>query len=174
MTDVPISDVPARDDGPDPADRRFPRRKRVKLQRDFQRVYAFRARAYNPRVAICCAPTDENAPARLGLSVSKKVGNACARNRWKRLVREAFRLLGSEIPQGYDFVAIPQKGVAPPDFDVVMSDLRDLTKRAVKKARRNLDALNSPKTLPSETPSQETLPSAEKTPSLENENEANP
>ena len=42
---------------------RFSRARRIKLQRDFQRVYRFRARAFNRRLAICCAPTAPGARA---------------------------------------------------------------------------------------------------------------
>ncbi len=47
--------------------------------------------------------------ARLGISVSrKKVKTAAARNRLKRLIREAFRLSKAELPAGLDLVVVPR------------------------------------------------------------------
>lgn len=43
---------------------------------------------------------------RLGLSVSRRVGNAVKRHAIKRRVREAFRLSQHDLPPGYDLVVI--------------------------------------------------------------------
>jgi len=118
---------------------RFDLSKRIKLERDFARVYKFRARAYNERLTVCCCPRTSNAPARLGLSVSKKVGKAHIRNRWKRLIREAFRLRHAELPQGFDYVVVPKKQDRVPSFAQIADDLESLTKRAARKATRFLE-----------------------------------
>jgi ribonuclease P protein component len=56
---------------------------------------------------------------RLGLTVTKKVGNAVVRNRIKRLVREWLRLHGW-VPQGWDIVLVAKDSAArqlhPEDF----------------------------------------------------------
>ena len=47
---------------------------------------------------------------RVGITVTKKIGNAVKRNRVKRLVREFFRLYNHSFPQGYDIVIVAKKG----------------------------------------------------------------
>lgn len=47
--------------------------------------------------------------ARLGITISKKVGNSVKRNRIKRLIREFFRLNKKEIPKGLDIVIVALK-----------------------------------------------------------------
>ena len=46
---------------------------------------------------------------RLGITVSKRVGNSVKRNRIKRSIREFFRLSKQQIPRGYDIVVIALK-----------------------------------------------------------------
>ncbi|NJL31373.1 MAG: ribonuclease P protein component [Phycisphaerales bacterium] len=55
------------------------------------------------------AKPNELTHSRLGLSVSRAVGNAVQRNQIKRLLREAFRLLQHELPAGYDFIIVVYK-----------------------------------------------------------------
>jgi ribonuclease P protein component len=67
-------------------------------------------------------PADENRvsqPGRLGLTVTKKVGNAVVRNRIRRLLREWMRLHGW-VPAGWDLVLVAKDSAArqlhPDDF----------------------------------------------------------
>ena len=53
---------------------------------------------------------------RLGVSVSKKVGNSIVRHRLARLIREAFRLSTDCIPDGYDYVVVARASLKDKGF----------------------------------------------------------
>ena len=66
---------------------------------------------------------------RIGITVSKKVGNAVVRNRIKRYVREFYRLNRESIQGVWDINVIAKKQVASHNFKTVCSDLETLFKK---------------------------------------------
>jgi ribonuclease P protein component len=93
-------------------DRRLLRKHRIRHAAEFQRVFRRRATASDRRLLVFGQRSGLSHP-RLGLSVSRKVGGAVVRNRWKRVIREAFRLTRHELPSGVDLVVIPRRGAEP-------------------------------------------------------------
>lgn len=111
---------------------RFPARYRLKKRADFARVYGRRVSASDSWLLVF-ASDNRLAHPRLGLSVSRKVGGAVVRNRWKRLLREAFRLARAELPTGVDLIVIPRSAAEP--------ELQSLTKSLVRLAGRAAEKL---------------------------------
>lgn len=67
---------------------------------------------------------------RYGFITSKRLGNAVTRNRVRRLLREAVRLLHPSLIQGYDVVLIAQAGLVAQPFETVKRILRELSMQA--------------------------------------------
>lgn len=63
------------------------------------------------------------APSRLGVVVSKKVGNAVVRSRAKRLLRESYRQHQLELTQPVDLVLVARQSITEKDFAGVERDL---------------------------------------------------
>ena len=113
------------------SEHRFIAELHIRRQSDFDRVYQQRVYAADD-VLVVNGCRNDRPQARLGLSVSRAVGNAVVRNRWKRRIREAFRLTRAQLPAGIDFVVRPKRG-AGPDFHAIRASLPKL---AAKIARR--------------------------------------
>jgi ribonuclease P protein component len=109
----------------------FPQSHRIKTPAEFDRCYA-RKKSASDNVLIVYACENELPHPRLGCSVSKKIGGAVLRNRYKRLFREAFRQLQHEMPSGIDLVVIPRPGEGP-TLDSVKGSLLKLAHQAFRK-----------------------------------------
>ncbi|MDE2583662.1 MAG: ribonuclease P protein component [Rhodospirillales bacterium] len=76
-------------------------------------------------------PRDDTKPVRLGFTVTKKVGNAVVRNRTRRRLKEAARLVLAEHPlHGADLVLIGRDATRTRPFPDLQNDLRRALARA--------------------------------------------
>jgi ribonuclease P protein component len=83
---------------------------RIKKNEAFQEVFQ-KGRSFANRQLVLYYKKQDNGDAhfRIGLSVSKKLGNAVMRNKIKRYLRQAFHELDEQIAGGYDFVIIARQ-----------------------------------------------------------------
>jgi ribonuclease P protein component len=94
------------------ADLCFRKAQHLRRPADFHRVYDRRC-AVRAQWLSLYGCLNDLVQTRIGLSVSRKVGNAVKRNRLRRLCREAFRQVQQHLPIGIDFVLIPRTGLNP-------------------------------------------------------------
>ena len=108
----------------------------LKKREDFARVYRW-GRSYGNRYLVMYVyerdrnqspdpnlnredPGDEN---RIGISVSRKVGNSVVRHRIKRLIRESFRVRWDEWEPGHDIVVVVRREAKNKDYHTIESAL---------------------------------------------------
>jgi ribonuclease P protein component len=96
---------------------------RIKRRRDF--LAAARGRSWSTRgVVVQSRDRCDEAPARVGFTVTKKLGNAVSRNRIKRRLREAMRRVGPEKALiGHDYVLIGRRDTAQRPFEKLIGDI---------------------------------------------------
>jgi ribonuclease P protein component len=103
---------------------RFPPGDRLRKRFEFGRVRDQGRRVYTESFVLMVRGGDDAyAPARLGLTVSQKVGGAVRRNRVKRLVREVFRRERGLFPRGAEIVVIAKPGTTIDGFDAVRAQM---------------------------------------------------
>lgn len=79
---------------------------------------------------------ESGSPSRLGITVTRKIGNAVTRNRIKRLVREVFRRNRLRLPSGLDLVWVAKQQAAGVEYADVVADFEALIDRSLVSQRR--------------------------------------
>ena len=89
----------------------------LKKNNEFQRVYRKGTSQANRYLVMYVLENhDRHMENRLGISVSKKVGNSIVRHRVTRVIREVMRLHWKEIKSGYDIVIVARPSAKDSDY----------------------------------------------------------
>lgn len=78
----------------------------IRDNRVFQRGYKRGKSFVSPVLVTYVVKGKKNSPTRIGITTSKKIGGAVQRNRARRIIKEAFRLLSPEVKPGYDIIFV--------------------------------------------------------------------
>ena len=112
---------------------------KINQNRDFRRAYSKGKYAAHP-LLVTYAVKNRTGETRLGITTSKKVGNAVQRNRARRIITAAFMPLEEQIKKGYDIVLVARAKstqIAP----VLQKHLQKL---GLMKYDQKMDALDDP------------------------------
>jgi ribonuclease P protein component len=100
----------------------YPKWVRLRSRRQFQRL-SHQATRHVGHWVIIDARSNRNQVTRLGITVTKKYGKAHDRNRFKRIVREAFRLCRLQLQPGFDLNVKPKNGASEAKPADIQSEL---------------------------------------------------
>ena len=100
--------------------------------RDFQVVYQ-KGKSYANKYLVMYVLNNNTEENRLGISVSRKVGNSIVRHRITRLIREAYRLNKEIFLKGYDIVVIARTSSNGKTYQEIESALLHLANHLLEK-----------------------------------------
>lgn len=100
----------------------------LKKNQDFKKIYQ-RGQSYANRLLVVYHLPNEKDYNRLGLVVSKKVGNSVVRNRVKRRIRESYRLNENALKKGYDLIIIARVRASEADYKSIEKAFIHLMKK---------------------------------------------
>lgn len=97
----------------------------LKKNKDFQNVYKHGI-SYANKYLVMYVLDNKTSQNRLGISVSKKVGNSIVRHRLTRLIRESYRLQEDRFKCGFDIVVIARIGAKGKSYKEIDSAMLHL------------------------------------------------
>jgi ribonuclease P protein component len=106
----------------------FPREIRIVRTSDYKAIYKIGRKIHSKRFVLF-GRINALGYARLGLTVSRKVGDAVVRNRIKRLFREIFRRSLREIPNQFDIVVNAKSGCVGASYAELHDELIDAAQK---------------------------------------------
>ena len=99
----------------------------LKKNQDFRKVYNT-GKSYANKYLVMYVVENHTDKNRLGISVSKKVGNSVVRHRITRLIRESYRLNESKFHSGWDMVVVARQNAKGRNYFEINSALLHLAK----------------------------------------------
>lgn len=103
---------------------------RVKKNKEFQEIYKKGNSVANRQFVVYLRNVPEQTHFRVGLSVSKKIGNAVTRNQVKRYIRQSLLELQDHMKNDYDLIIIARKPASDMTFHEVKGSLTHVLKLA--------------------------------------------
>ena len=116
---------------------------RLRSRADYRHAQRSRLRVHTRSFLIILSPRDDDRT-RLGVTITRKVGNAVRRNRIRRCLREAFRLHRELFPAGFDYVFIVKKEAAVQGTADILDELRGAEEKLARRAREARAGASSP------------------------------
>ncbi len=107
----------------------FGKNERVRKRKDYLRAYQKGVRISSSNFTVILYD-NQTGTKRLGVTVSKKVGNAVKRSRIKRLAREFFRLNKDKLPDSQDMIIIARRDVSSLKYHDVCVELEKLLQKS--------------------------------------------
>lgn len=116
----------------------------LKKNKDFQRVYR-KGRSYANKLLVMYVLKNDSECNRLGISVSKKVGNSVVRHHVTRLIRESYRLQEEVFNSGLDIVVVARSGAKESTYHEIekallhLGNLHHVTKSTDNELEKKMD-----------------------------------
>lgn len=103
----------------------------ISKNRDFRRVYG-KGKYFSSPLLVTYVIKNRLSATRVGITASKKTGNAVKRNRSRRVIREAFRSLKNSVKSGFDIIFVARAKTNCVKMGDVLKDMkRELFKLGV-------------------------------------------